>query len=53
MDQLPEKMDAVQIAAIDNRIKILQKTRGYQGDFMKWVENHLPERLEEQLGLEH
>lgn len=41
------------VNAIEQRIKNLQTKVGYDGDFNKWVAQHLPVRLEELLGGEH
>ncbi|MCH7535124.1 MAG: hypothetical protein IH948_05175 [Bacteroidetes bacterium] len=35
-----------QLATIDGKVKEAQQKVGYDGDFGKWIENHLPERLE-------
>jgi NADPH-dependent glutamate synthase beta subunit-like oxidoreductase len=37
------------ISSIQERIKALQESAGYRGDFMEWVDKNLPERLEDQL----
>jgi len=37
-------------AEIQKRVLALQRKAGYQGDFMTWVERHLPVRLEALIG---
>lgn len=44
----PEK-----IQELEEKIKQLQQDAGYDNNFEKWVETHLPERLEDQLGVTH
>ena len=40
----PEKL-----TELHSRVSELQKLSGYQDDFMAWVKEHLPERLEDML----
>ena len=42
---LPE-IDKKSYAEIQKQVLALQRKTGYQGDFMSWVEQHLPLRLE-------
>lgn len=44
----PEKLQE-----LHGRIKEFQQQVGYDNDFKKWVKTHLPERLENQLGIVH
>ena len=38
---------------LEDRIEALQQKVGYEGDFMQWVEQHLPLRLEDMIGEKH
>ena len=42
---MPE-IDKKSYAEIQKQVLALQRKTGYQGDFMSWVEQHLPVRLE-------
>ena len=39
--------------SIKQRIEILQKKAGYHGNYKQWIEKHEPERLEDQLDVNH
>jgi ferredoxin--NADP+ reductase len=43
-------LPAENMAQIHARIKELQKNAGYDGNYKKWIENHLPVRLENLIG---
>ena len=43
-------LPAENMAQIHVRIKELQKNAGYDGNYKKWIENHLPVRLENLIG---
>ncbi|MDH3648937.1 MAG: hypothetical protein OEQ53_04600 [Saprospiraceae bacterium] len=38
---------------IVEKVKILQQNAAYQGDYHKWVDAHMPQRLEKLLGIDH
>jgi hypothetical protein len=40
-----DKMEAIQ-----NRVKMIQDKAGYDGNYSKWIEDHLPQRLEKRIG---
>ena len=44
------KIDRKSYAEIQKRVLSLQHKVGYRGDFMTWVDRHLPVRLEELIG---
>jgi NADPH-dependent glutamate synthase beta subunit-like oxidoreductase len=49
-----EVLPVEKIEAIQNRIAGYQEEAGYNGNFMKWVDQHLPKRLEDMLeGVSH
>ena len=48
-----KKLSESDINQIDERIQQLQSRSGYTQDFLSWVDQHLPERLEDQLGIKH
>ncbi len=37
------------VAALINKVKIMQAKAGYDGDYKKWIKSHLPVRLEDML----
>jgi len=41
------------IQELQNRIKEFQQKAGYDGNYDKWVEKHLPKRLEDMIGVNH
>jgi len=46
----PQVMTVADADAINMRIRQMQEAQGYDGDFIKWVEKHLPTRLETLVG---
>ena len=49
-----EVLSTEKIEELQNRISGYQEEAGYNGDFMKWVDQHLPKRLEDMLeGVSH
>jgi hypothetical protein len=46
-----EPLSAQQCAALDERVRELQRRVGYDGDYPRWIRRHLPKRLEEMLQL--
>ncbi len=45
-------LEAEQISLIDDYITQLQQRVGYDGDYPRWIQRHLPKRLEDLLHLE-
>jgi len=41
------------IGELQDRIKEFQQKAGYDGNYDKWVEKHLPKRLEDMIGVSH
>ena len=47
------KIDPTTFQSIMTQVKAFQDKVGYDNDYMAWVQKHLPERLENQLGSSH
>ncbi len=47
------KISSETFQSILSRINKLQQKAGYDGNYLKWVEDHMPERLEKLLGIQH
>ena len=59
VQQIAERLQSIPMLPAErmtlllDRVKELQALVGYDGDFEKWVKNHLPERLEDIIGYGH
>ncbi len=51
--QTHPKLPAEKMTLLMDRIKMLQRQAGYDGNYAKWVKNHLPQRLEDMIGYGH
>ena len=48
--QTSPKLPAEKMALLHDRIKLLQRKAGYDGNYEKWIKLHLPPRLEDMVG---
>lgn len=59
MEALTERLDTIpylsaeEMALLGNRVLRLQRASGYDGNYEKWVETHLPIRLEDMIEAQH
>lgn len=51
--QTSPMLPAERMTLLIDRVKSLQEQMGYSGDYNKWIQNHLPPRLEHMVGYGH